>query len=63
MIKVLLILLLFGCVGLFSLAIINTVRLNLLKRKCKGKIYHTPKLSELHGKNFANYMDYLTRDL
>ncbi len=61
--KILLILLMFGCASLGILAIINTMRLNKLKRKSKKKLYRTPKLSELHGKEFSDYIDYLTRDL
>ena len=61
--KILLILLMFGCASLGILAIINTIRLNKLKRKSKKKLYRTPKLSELHGKEFSDYIDYLTRDL
>lgn len=61
--KILLILLLFGCASLVIFAIVNTIRLNRLKKKSKKKVYHTPKLSELHGKEFSDYIDYLTRDL
>lgn len=61
--KVLLIILLFGCASLGILAIANTIRLNKLKRKSKKKTYRTPRLSELHGKEFSDYIDYLTRDL
>lgn len=61
--KVLLIFILFGCASLGILAIINTIHLNKSKRKSKMKMYHTPKLSELHGKEFSDYIDYLTRDL
>lgn len=53
----------FGCIALGILAIVNTIRLNKLKKKAKKKLYHTPKLSELHGKDFSDYIDYLTRDL
>ncbi len=61
--KVLLIILLFGCAALGLLAIVNTIRLNKLQRKSKRKIYHTPRLSDLHGKDFTAYIDYLTQDL
>ena len=44
--------------ALIILAIINTMRLKKLE-----KAKHTPKLSELHGKEFGKYMDYLTKDL
>lgn len=63
MMKILLILLVFGCATLSVLAIINTIRLRSLKRNHKKIIYHTPKLSDLHGKQFSDYIDYLTRDL
>lgn len=61
--KGLIIFLMIICVILGFLAIINTFRLNKLKQKCKRKSYHTPKLSSLHGKDFSDYIDYLTRDL
>jgi len=32
-----------------------------MKKLEKGR--HTPRLSELHGKEFSKYMDYLTKDL
>lgn len=53
----------FGCIALSILAIINTIRLKKLQKKSKTKFYRTPKLSELHGKDFSDYIDYLTRDL
>lgn len=59
--KILVILLMFGCFALSILAIVNTIHLKKLKNK--SKTYHTPKLSELHGKDFSDYMDYLIRDL
>lgn len=61
--KILLIILMFGCVALSFLAIVNTIRLNKLKKKYKKVIYHTPRLSSLHRKYFSDYMDYLTRNL
>ena len=57
--KILIILLMFGCIALSILAIINTIRLKKLQKKSKTKFYRT----ELHGKDFSNYIDYLTRDL
>ena len=45
-------------IALIILAVVNTVRLKKLE-----KAKHTPKLSELHGKEFSKYMDYLTKDL
>lgn len=50
----------FGCGTLIILAILNTIHLKKLKKKYKNNI---PKLSELHRKEFLNYMDYLTKDL
>lgn len=47
--------------ALIILAIVNTIRLKKLKKLEKAR--HTPKLSELHGKEFGKYMDYLTKDL
>lgn len=49
------------CFTLIILAIINTTRLKKLKKLEKAK--HTPRLSELKGKEFGKYMDYLTKDL
>ena len=40
----------------------NTIRLKKLRRTAKKKQHYTPKLSELHGKNFTNYIDNLTED-
>ncbi len=45
-------------IALTILAILNTIRLKKLE-----KAKHTPRLSELHGKEFGKYMDYLTKDL
>ncbi len=61
--KILIILLMLGCIALSILATINTIKLRKLQKKSKTKFYHTPKLSELHGKDFSDYIDYLTRDL
>lgn len=61
--KILIILLMFGCAALSILAIINTVRLKKLQQKSKKIFYHTPKLSSLHGKAFSDYIDYLTEGL
>ena len=49
------------CFALFILAIINKIRLKKLQKIERAK--HTPKLSELHGKEFGKYMDNLTKDL
>ncbi len=49
------------CLALFILAIFNTIRYKKMKKLEKGK--HTPRLSDLHGKEFGKYMDYLTKDL
>ncbi len=61
--KILILLLMFGCIALGILAIANTIQLHKLKKKSKNKFYKTPKLSDLHRKDFSNYIDYLTRDL
>lgn len=58
--KFLVILLMLCCLVLGILAIVNTIR---LKSKRKKAIYHTPKLSDLHGKEFSNYIDDLTSEL
>lgn len=61
--KFLILFLITCCAILIIFAIVNTIRLNKLKQKTKKRIYHTPKLSSLHGKDFAAYIDYLTQDL
>lgn len=61
--KILVILLMFGCTVLSILAIINKIRLRQIKKNNKKLIYHTPKLSDLHGKDFSNYIDDLTKNL
>lgn len=61
--KFLLILLLFGCITLTILKIVNTICFNKSRKNIKKKTYRIPKLSELHGKEFSDYIDYLTRDL
>ena len=59
MIKILLILL-FGC-STFMLGILFDRKI--LQRKCKRDKKRIPKLCELKGKEFREYMDYLTKDL
>lgn len=44
--------------ALIILTIVNRIRLKELE-----KAKHTPRLSELRGKKFSKYMDYLTKDL
>ena len=51
MIKILIVLLVFGC----TVFCIN--------KKTKNKFYKTPKLSSLKGKDFSNYIDNITKDL
>lgn len=51
------------CAILSVLAIINTIRFKRSKIKTRKKVYHTPRLSDLHGKDFTNYIDYLTEGL
>lgn len=63
MIKFLLILML-GCAIILSItAIFSSFRLHFIKKKAIPNYYHTPRLSELKGKEFSDYIDYLTRDL
>lgn len=57
---IILIILFYTILGIIS--IMNTIRLKKLRRKAKKKQHYTPKLSELHGKNFTNYIDNLTED-
>lgn len=61
--KFIIIILIIGCIALSIMAIINTLRLHQLKNTTKRKFYRTPKLSELHGKEFSNYIDELTSGL
>lgn len=49
------------CFALIILAILNTIHYKKMKKQEKAK--HTPRLSDLHGKEFGKYMDYLTKDL
>ena len=42
------------------IAIINTIRLKILKKKFRKK---TPKLSELKRKDFRDYIDNITKNL
>lgn len=55
MMKILLILLVFGCTVFCIKSIFN--------KKTKNKFYKTPKLSSLKGKDFSNYIDNITKDL
>ena len=58
------IILIFVCIVLSISVIVNIIRLHKLKTKAKKKYYHTtPKLSDLHGKDFADYIDNLTENL
>jgi hypothetical protein len=50
MIRILIMLVMFGC------TVLN------IKSKFK-KVYKTPKLSSLKGKKFSNYIDNITKDL
>lgn len=61
--KFIIIILIIGCIALSIMAIINTLRWHQLKNTTKRKFYRTPKLSELHGKEFSNYIDELTSGL
>ena len=61
--KILIIVLGSVCIVLSIIAIVNTLKLQQLKEKTKRKFYHTPKLSSLHGKEFSDYINYLTSGL
>ena len=59
MIKFLLILL-FGCSIILNIVmIVGSTK----KSLSKESFYYIPRLSELKGKEFSEYIDYLTRDL
>ena len=56
MIKILIIVVMFGCI------VLNTFYY--IKKKYKKQTYYkTPKLSSLKGKKFKEYIDDLTKDL
>lgn len=58
MIKILIMLVLFGC------AILNIKsRFSKSLKVKKNQIYKTPKLSSLKGQSFSNYIDNITKDL
>lgn len=61
--KRIVILLIIICISLLILATINTFRLHQLRNSFKKKYNHTPKLSELHGKDFSDYIDNLKSGL
>ena len=61
--KNLIICLLFSCAFLIVLATFSTLKLKKLKKKRKKIFYSTPKLSDLHGKAFSDYINYLTEGL
>ena len=58
MIKILIMLVVFGCTVLNIKS-----RFNKKKKKKRNKVYKTPKLSSLKGKDFSNYIDNITKDL
>lgn len=63
MIKFLLILL-FGCSIILNIVmIVGSTKKSLSKKKTKESFYYIPRLSELKGKEFSEYIDYLIRDL
>ena len=43
--------------------IVGSTKNSLSKKKTKESFYYIPRLSELKGKEFSEYIDYLTRDL
>lgn len=61
--KILIFLLIMASIVLIIISLINTIRLNSVKRKMKQRYYKVPKLSSLHGKKFKEYIDYLIKDL
>lgn len=61
--KMFILFLIICCVALSILAILNTIRFKKLKVKTRKRFYHTLRLSDLHGKDFANHIDYLTEGL
>lgn len=58
MIKILIVLVVFGCTVLSIKSILNKN-----KKAEKNKFYKTPKLSSLKGKDFSNYINNITKDL
>lgn len=56
MIRILIILIMFGCTVL-------NILLRITKNKKSKKVYKTPKLSSLKGKDFSNYIENLIKDL
>lgn len=56
MIRILIILIMFGCIVL-------NISLRITKNRKFKKVYKTPILSSLKGKDFSNYMKNITRDL
>lgn len=58
MIKILIMLVVFGCTVLNIMS-----RFNKKQKSKKNKVYKTPKLSSLKGKEFSNYIDNITKDL
>lgn len=60
MIKILIVLIMFGCF-VFSAIVFKQNRKS--KRKKQKQVYKTPKLSSLKGKKFSDYIDNITKDL
>lgn len=58
MIRIIIELIMFGCTVFTIIHIIKKIKARKQKQNKK-----TPKLSELKGKEFSNYMDDLTKDL
>jgi len=56
MIRILIILIMFGCTVL-------NISLRIRKNRKSKKVYRTPKLSSLKGKSFSNYIENLIKDL
>lgn len=58
MIKILIMLVMLGCIVLNIKS-----RFNKNRKSKRNKIYKTPKLASLKGKDFSNYIDNITKDL
>lgn len=58
MIKILIMLVVFGCTVLSIKS-----RFNKNRKSKRNKVYKIPKLSSLKGKDFSNYIDNITKDL
>lgn len=60
MIKILIVLVMFGCFA-FIIRLFNKNKKT--KRKKQKQVYKTPKLSNLKGQEFSNYINNITKEL